>query len=382
MKIAEPVQNECEVSLAMTTIPIACGRNKGRQHKSSSHCEEERRGNLPYSYTRSTGCTQTELSTPGKKKWIIIGLLSIFLSGCHARVVQSQQENKVRSRWQLVYESALSAPSKTSDWLMEGPGEFVINKGKLTVIPHAQQAMRAEWERLGRRKLDPSSEYYATVEKALEQQAYSPIEPLYTKGDFSGGHIVLWNRAVETPDSYAIEFDFKPLSPIGLAILFFSASGQQGQDVLSDRLKGRHGVFSTYTKSDINCYHISFWANNAAVGKRGTCNLRKNTGFYNLANGSDPSVVSLDYTRETFNFTTHRIRLEKIRNQITFYIDGQVAIQYEDKQYNDILKSDGTLLKENVDTGEVLEGGRFGLRQMVGLKAEYSDIKVYRLGYE
>ena len=47
MKIAEPVQSECEVSVAMTTILIAHGRNEGRQRKNSCHCEEERRGNLP-----------------------------------------------------------------------------------------------------------------------------------------------------------------------------------------------------------------------------------------------------------------------------------------------------------------------------------------------
>jgi len=314
-----------------------------------------------------------------KHEWITVGILGISVAGCHVSTEQTEQKCKEHHRWRLVYENDFSDAGRTSDWAMEGPGEFFINEGRLIMIPHAQQAMLANWERLGRRKLDPTSEYYATVEQTLKQQAYSPIDALYTKGNFSGGHIVLWNRAFETPDSYAIEYDFMPLSPIGLAILFFSASGQQGQDVLSDRLKDRHGVFSTYTQSDINCYHISYWANNAAVGKRGTCNLRKNAGFYNLANGNDPSVVSLDYTSETFNFTIHRIRLEKVGNQITFAIDGQVAIQYEDKQYNDVLKSDGTLLHENADTGKVLEGGRFGLRQMVGLKAEYSNIKVYRL---
>ena len=48
MKIAEPVQSECEVSLAMTTVLIAQGHYVWRQHKNSCHCEEERRGNLPY----------------------------------------------------------------------------------------------------------------------------------------------------------------------------------------------------------------------------------------------------------------------------------------------------------------------------------------------
>lgn len=57
MKIAEPVQSECEVSVAMTTMPMAQGRIRGRQHKNSSHCEEARRGNLPYFLRRLTGGT-------------------------------------------------------------------------------------------------------------------------------------------------------------------------------------------------------------------------------------------------------------------------------------------------------------------------------------
>jgi len=48
--------------LAMTTILIARGRKQGRQHKNGCHCEEERRGNLPYFYTRLTGCTHLFLS--------------------------------------------------------------------------------------------------------------------------------------------------------------------------------------------------------------------------------------------------------------------------------------------------------------------------------
>ena len=43
--------------LAMTTILIAYGPNNGRQHENGCHCEEERRGNLLYFYTRSTGYT-------------------------------------------------------------------------------------------------------------------------------------------------------------------------------------------------------------------------------------------------------------------------------------------------------------------------------------
>jgi len=34
--------------LAMTTFLIAHGRKEVRQRKNGCHCEEERRGNLPY----------------------------------------------------------------------------------------------------------------------------------------------------------------------------------------------------------------------------------------------------------------------------------------------------------------------------------------------
>ena len=44
--------------LAMTTILMAQGRNKGRQRKDSCHCEEKRRGNLPYFFLRLVAYTQ------------------------------------------------------------------------------------------------------------------------------------------------------------------------------------------------------------------------------------------------------------------------------------------------------------------------------------
>ena len=58
LKIAEPVQSVSEVSTAMTTSFMAQGGYVGRQQKNSSHCEEERRGNLPYFSTRLHGYSQ------------------------------------------------------------------------------------------------------------------------------------------------------------------------------------------------------------------------------------------------------------------------------------------------------------------------------------
>jgi len=279
----------------------------------------------------------------------------------------------------LIYESDFSDPGMISDWTLEGPGTIEIKDGKLIMTPYAQRAVYEKWESHNRKPLDPYNElYYPVIKNEIaKSKVYPFLDKLSGGGGFNGGHIVAWNKAFETGDSYIVEYDFKPLSPVGLGIVFFSAAGVDGQDVLSKELAGRYGVFSSYTKGDINCYHISYWANNASVGKRGTCNLRKNSGFFNLANGIDPSVKELDYASEKFTFRKHRIRLEKINDRIAFYVDGELAIECNDQKVNDILDADGNLKEKNVDTGDALGGGRIGLRQMVGLKAEYSNFKVF-----
>ena len=44
-------------SLAMTTVLTAQGHYVWRQYKKGCHCEEERRGNLPY-FLFAVGCLQ------------------------------------------------------------------------------------------------------------------------------------------------------------------------------------------------------------------------------------------------------------------------------------------------------------------------------------
>lgn len=281
---------------------------------------------------------------------------------------------------ELIYKNKFESFDDIRDWVLEGPGRIYFWENKMTVIPVAQQALYKKWEKEGRRKLDPKKEYYPAVKKYLTESNPSIVDKLKNKeGKFEGGHIVCWNKAFVTGDSYCIEYDFKPLSPVGLGIIFFSAAGSGGQDVLSGELQPRYGVFTDYVKSDIDCYHISYWANNAAVGKRGTCNLRKNSGFYRLADGEDPTAEDLDYSHPTFNFDTYRIRLMKKGNEIKFYIDDELVIDYTDNHYNDILNSKGEVEKEDVDTGEPLGAGRIGIRQMVGLIGQYDNFKVYNL---
>ncbi len=279
----------------------------------------------------------------------------------------------------LVYKNDFSNFNDMDDWVLEGPGRVLFVEDKMMLLPDAQQNVYRKWEECGRRILKAHTEYYPAVKEALEQYNPDMVDKVSNDdGKVVGGHIVCWNKAFETGDNYIVEYDFKPLSPIGLGIIFFSAKGINGEDVLSDSLKKRYGVFSQYLNSDINCYHISYWAN-ATGNKRGTCNIRKNKGAFCLANAVDPTAKDLDLNAKEFNFKTYKIRLVKIENNIKFYIDDELVMDYTDNRFNNIVSEEGleNVIERNVDTGEVLGGGRIGLRQMVDLAGFYDNFKVY-----
>ena len=306
----------------------------------------------------------------------LVFLLDCDEDDCNKYVSHSSIKNK--KEMVLIYENQFTQPCSIKDWVIEGPGKVEWQKGKMVLIPDAQAALYNKWEELGRKVLSVKEEYYTTIQQSIEEVSPLMVGKLFNRsGSFSGGHVVCWNNKFETGGDYMVEYDFKPLSPIGLGIIFFSARGCNGEDVLSDKLASRDGVFERYTKGDINCYHISYWANNPTSGIRGSCNLRKNSGFYFLAASIDPTARELDYFSKNFEFKKHKIRLIKTGSKIEFYIDGQLIIDFIDKQVNNIFENETAVSRKIVDTGRVLGGGRIGLRQMAGLKAEYSNFRVY-----
>ena len=69
---------------------------------------------------------------------------------------------------------------------------------------------------------------------------------------------VLWCPE-DFPSDVLIEWDFKPVREPGLAILFFSAKGRNGEDLFDPSLQKRTGEYPLYHHGDINAFHVSYF---------------------------------------------------------------------------------------------------------------------------
>lgn len=214
-------------------------------------------------------------------------------------------------RWKLLYTSALAEAADVKGWRLEGPGLVAFRDG---------------W---------------------MEMKSQRPDGPQ--------GHLVHWCPE-NFPDRIAVEFEFELLAEKGLCILFFAANGQGGRDLFDPALKPRSGVFEHYINSDIDCYHISYFAN-APNEPRRVANLRKNSGFFLLSNGP------VGLTKPQLG-QPHRALLIKDGPHIQMAVDGHTIIDYVD---------------DGVRAGPVYTGGKIGFRQMQWTTARYRDLRVHAL---
>lgn len=169
---------------------------------------------------------------------------------------------------------------------------------------------------------------------------------------------VLWCPQ-EFPSDVRIEWKFRPLKEPGLAILFFSAKGRNGEDVLDKSLAKREGDYMQYHHGDINAFHVSYFRRKEP-GERAlhVCNLRKSYGLHLVAQGGDP-IPDADECKQMY-----RIALEKRENRVRFFVEDVESFRFED---------------DGVTYGSLLAGGKIGFRQLAPMIAEYADLKVYEL---
>lgn len=165
-------------------------------------------------------------------------------------------------------------------------------------------------------------------------------------------HLVCW-LTKEMPADFLLEFTVRPQDRSeGLNIVFFSTRGARGESIFDPALKPRAGVFKQYHSSDLNGYHISYWA-----GGRGTANVRKNAGFHLVATGPDRVR---DAPKDSFQV----VRVYKRGGTIRLMIDNVISVAFDDdgKTYGAVWNHPGWI----------------GLRQMGHtVRCEYDSLKVF-----
>ncbi len=200
-------------------------------------------------------------------------------------------------------------------------------------------------------RLEGSAEIYFEQNKMRMKNALPP--ELGQKSNF-----VLWCPE-EFPADIMVEWDFRPIEEPGLAILFFSAAGCQGEDLFDSSLQTRDGQYHLYHSGDINAYHVSYFRRRYE-SERGfhTCNLRKSAGNHLVIQGGDPIPDCADALEE------YHITLTKKNGKITFMINDLTVFTWQDN---------------GVEYGPVHGGGKIGFRQMAPMIGEYSNFRVFEL---
>jgi len=165
------------------------------------------------------------------------------------------------------------------------------------------------------------------------------------------------------PDEIKIGWDFWPLQEPGLCMIFFAATGLDGEHVLDSDLEERTGIYGQYGNGDINALHLSYFRRNhhGPEGEKNeiefqTVNLRKSKGFHLVQRGGDPIPSVKDAN------SPYRIEVVKYGSEIAFHVDGVEVLHWVD---------DGETY------GPPLEDGNIGFRQMAPTMAEYGDLTVH-----
>lgn len=159
------------------------------------------------------------------------------------------------------------------------------------------------------------------------------------------------------PADIAISWDVWPLREPGLCMLFFAASGRNGEDLFDPALSERSGAYRQYNRGDINAFHVSYFRRKLPEERAfHVCNLRKSYGFHLVATGADP-IPDVDDTDPPY-----RLVLITCGPNISFSINGLQVLSWHDngRRY-----------------GPLLTGGKIGFRQMAPLVAEYANLEVH-----
>jgi hypothetical protein len=239
------------------------------------------------------------------------------------------------------------------------PAEFRGRHANLTGFPKPPEAIDVS---MRRGKLL----YETLMDRPESLEGWVAEGPLDLR--FEDGHVLMRSKAFEGntvfwcprdfPDRFVAEWDFWPLSRHGLAIVFFAAKGENGEDIFDPSLPARDGNFGHYIKGAITSYHVSYFANveQYQMGRTDS-NLRKNNNFYRVGGG--PVAVAPGAQG------WQHIRLVKDGNRIQLTCNGRTCVDWTDDDPDRY--------------GLPHQDGKIGLRQMTPTIGLYRNFRVWEL---
>ncbi len=215
-------------------------------------------------------------------------------------------------------------PAMDAEWIAEGWGEAKVRDGKL----------------------------YVTSGQFDQKNQLTPPDQ-YTQGKTRGkSHMVIWNNQ-RFPDDFLLEFKVNHYSSDdGLTLVFFSASGMNGESIFDLSLPPRWANYPNYHHGALKNYTDSYWSRNN--GQENASNrLRKNPGKKLVVQGPSNTIEGFD--------NEYQIRILKAANLIEVEVNGKRVLSWEDPD-------------------PPLGAGYIGLRNMSGIdQVSYDDFKVYEI---
>lgn len=207
-------------------------------------------------------------------------------------------------------------PDKQAEWIAEGLGGVDVKNGKLRASPVP---------------FDAKGNQMANSKRS---------------------HLVIWNKNI-FPADFLLEFEMNPNSSTsGLTIVFFCATGKNGEDIFDLNLPPRQADYKTYHSGAIANYSDSYFSRNTEIESI-TNRLRKNVGFKLVAEGKSLTTG--------FTEVTHHLRILKVGGHIEIEINGKIIFKWDDAE-------------------KPLGAGRIGLRSMEGVSLiTYDNFKVWKV---
>lgn len=218
--------------------------------------------------------------------------------------------------WRSAYECSFTRAGEGADWLLQGPGKKYLAE------------MRRETTAEGLYLKSPD-------QIANETRLY-----LWSPRAFEGDH---W-----------LEFDFRPESPAGLALLVLCASGMQREDYFADHGVPATGSMKTILR-DLRNYHWEFFRRVEAMRTDVETQYLAKNPFGRRLHAS--CIPRLEQNR------WYRIRFLVAGRRLHGSIDGRTVFDVTDNPEN--------------NNGPVYNFGRIGLRLMYATAMRFRDLSLW-----